>query len=118
MSEHQNDNIFQAVKICHGCKIEKKISEFTTQSSGKIYSRCKKCRSEAFRIRYKTDVDFRYRVQSRSRKKHGSKLEGPITERVNPTCKIIREHHENMAGDPEHLSTEFIQKLLGRKCDV
>jgi hypothetical protein len=32
------------------------------------------------------------------------------------TCRIIRKHHEDMKDDPEHLTTEFIQKLIGREC--
>jgi hypothetical protein len=31
-------------------------------------------------------------------------------------CNIIKKHHEEMKGDPNHLSTEFIQTLVGRKC--
>jgi hypothetical protein len=37
---------------------------------------------------------------------------------ANETCKIIKEHHEEMKNDPERLPTEFIQKLLGTKCEV
>ena len=32
------------------------------------------------------------------------------------TCEIIHKHHDEMRDDPEALSTEFIQKLVGRKC--
>ncbi len=32
------------------------------------------------------------------------------------TCKILREHAEEMKDDPEHLTTEFMQKLIGIKC--
>jgi len=32
------------------------------------------------------------------------------------TCEIIREHHEEMKDDPEHLTTEFMQMMIGRKC--
>jgi hypothetical protein len=33
------------------------------------------------------------------------------------TCKIITEHHEQMKDDPEHLTTDFIQKVVGEKCE-
>ena len=33
------------------------------------------------------------------------------------TCEIIKKHHEDMKDDLESLSTEFIQKMIGRKCD-
>lgn len=32
------------------------------------------------------------------------------------TCDIIKSHHEFMKNDPEHLTTDFIQKKVGRKC--
>ncbi len=32
------------------------------------------------------------------------------------TCKILREHAKEMKDDPEHLTTEFMQKLIGIKC--
>ena len=33
-------------------------------------------------------------------------------------CKLIKKHHVDLKDDPEHLTTEFIQKLIGVKCDV
>jgi len=33
------------------------------------------------------------------------------------TCEIIKKHHEILKEDPEHLPTEFIQKLIGIDCD-
>jgi hypothetical protein len=33
------------------------------------------------------------------------------------TCEIIKKHHEKLKEDPDHLSTEFIQKLIGIDCD-
>ena len=33
------------------------------------------------------------------------------------TCNIIKKHHEDMKDDPEALSTEFIQKIIGVKCN-
>lgn len=32
------------------------------------------------------------------------------------TCKILKEHAKEMQDDPEHLTTEFMQKLIGIKC--
>jgi len=31
-------------------------------------------------------------------------------------CKILKKHHEQLKDDPEHLSTEFLQKIIGIKC--
>jgi len=33
------------------------------------------------------------------------------------TCNIIKKHHVDMKDDPESLSTEFIQNIIGIKCD-
>ena len=32
------------------------------------------------------------------------------------TCNIIKQHHESMKDDPEHLTTEFIKKLIKVDC--
>ena len=34
----------------------------------------------------------------------------------NPVCTILKKHHEEMKDDPESLSTEFIQDIIGVKC--
>ena len=31
-------------------------------------------------------------------------------------CNIIKKHHNDMKNDPEHLTTDFIQKMVGIKC--
>ena len=33
-----------------------------------------------------------------------------------PACSILVEHHEAMKDDPEHLTTEFIKKLIKVDC--
>jgi len=38
--------------------------------------------------------------------------------RKKSTCTTITEHHETMKDDPEHLSTDFIQKLIGKDCKI
>ncbi len=32
------------------------------------------------------------------------------------TCELIKEHHENMKNDPEHLTTSFIQYIVKKRC--
>ena len=32
------------------------------------------------------------------------------------TCDTLKDHHEDLKHDPESLSTEFIQQLIGSKC--
>lgn len=36
---------------------------------------------------------------------------------IPDTCTIIRGHHEILKDDPERLSSDFIQKIVGKKCD-
>lgn len=81
-------------KICTRCNVEKPVSEFISRD-GKPISWCRGCRASYVR----------------EYQKHYRKCE--VKEH---TCTIIREHHEEMKDDPEHLTTEFMQKMLGRKC--
>jgi len=41
-----------------------------------------------------------------------------LNERINKlrTCNILKKHAEEMKDDPEHLSTKFLQKLIGINC--
>ena len=53
--------------------------------------------------------------------KHQGKRGGSIHEKVidpkrRDACVTMRVHHKEMKDDPEHLSTEFIQTVIGRKC--
>jgi len=38
------------------------------------------------------------------------------THRGDATCQILREHAEDMKDDPERLSTEFMQRMIGVRC--
>jgi len=33
------------------------------------------------------------------------------------TCTILKQHAEELKNDPERLSTEFMQKMIGVKCN-
>ena len=33
-------------------------------------------------------------------------------------CTIIKKHHDDLIDDPERLSTDFIQKIIGSNCDI
>ena len=33
------------------------------------------------------------------------------------TCEILKKHHKDLADDPERLSTEFLNEIIGRKCE-
>jgi hypothetical protein len=51
------------------------------------------------------------RIDEIAFKKHVSKSQ------LN-TCAIIKTHHKMLEKDPERLSTDFIQKIVGKKCDT
>lgn len=48
------------------------------------------------------------------RKQFNEKLD----DRSFTCCKILKEHHDVLKEDPEHLTTEFIKKMSGCKCKV
>jgi hypothetical protein len=49
------------------------------------------------------------------RKRYGTDPETPPA-REN-ACEILKKHRETLREDPERLSTEFMQKLIGIDCD-
>jgi hypothetical protein len=70
------------------------------------------------RERYHTDPLFRERQKEvgrlRWRRLHPTAI--PRIPKPDIVCQIIQEHHETLKDDPEHLPTEFIQKLIGVRC--
>ena len=32
------------------------------------------------------------------------------------TCELLKEHHDNLKDDPEHLSCDFLKKIIGVDC--
>ena len=94
------------MKRCSKCVIEKDESEFHTYNrKGKTYtdSYCKTCKK-------KYSIAWFNRLSVKERAEYYSQHRG------NKTCNIIKNHHEEMKDDPEHMTTEFIQKIVGRKC--
>ena len=75
------------MKTCTKCGKEKEEGEFYPYPNGKLTSQCKRC----------------YCI-------HNNKPRKP---RV---CDALTQHHNQLKDDPEHLTTEFIQKLVGVKC--
>lgn len=113
-------------KICSKCKIEQSTSEFykrATTNDG-LAQWCKSCRSKYFKKRWKEDPAFRKRQIKytneyiKKRKQEDREFAKNYNELVYKyqICKIIRNHHEELKDDPEHLTTEFIQSIMGVKC--
>jgi hypothetical protein len=90
------------MKRCTKCGMEKDESEFYKDSRNNNNPRswCKKCEGTLCRLLW--------------RKHHPNPSNRG---RVPKVCKIIRKHHEEMKDDPNHLTTDFIQKMVGRNCN-
>lgn len=125
------------MKTCTKCGISKDESEFHKDSKNPdgLRSRCKICISiknkefyyslseEEKKKRCINSCIYQYKIRIRNGSNPQKKIENVgitkhKTDHVNyEVCKIILKHHEDMKDDPEHLSTEFIQKLIKVKCN-
>jgi hypothetical protein len=134
-------------KRCTKCGEVKPIEEFTSnKSNGHIYKKswCKKCVAARAANPYQTDPEYHERYneyQRRWRQKYrihqvcvlcGKPLEfyqkkycltcialrtGRRTGRPASCCDILSKHHNDLAKDPEHLTTDFIKKLSRCECE-
>lgn len=107
------------MKCCTKCKQSKPESDFYGFKSGGLHSWCKACeiiisRERNARLRLDTrDIPKQYN----GRRNKESVLKIRNTDLKNKSaCSIIHSHHNMAKDDPEHLTTEFIQKIVGRKC--
>lgn len=94
-------------KRCSSCGKIKPLDEFynrTISKDGKSYI-CKQCQKKYFT----EHKDKRNKWREEYYKKHPEKVRQYEKNRV---CKILREHHDDVADDPEHLSTDFIASLI------
>ena len=113
------------MKVCGKCREEKDDTEFYRGGHGQLYSYCKKCWSiytAAYsENRKNSDPTYKEKILIKNRetsRRYYSNPENRKRKYSIQTCKIIRDHHEDLKDDPEHLTTEFIQKLVGSKCDI
>jgi hypothetical protein len=65
--------------------------------------------SEAKRGKPKSE-ETRRKMSEAQKKRYGTDPNTPTGRAI--TCEILKKHHETLNEDPEHLSTEFIQKLI------
>jgi hypothetical protein len=63
----------------------------------------------------KLSPETRKKMREAQKKRYGTDPNTPTGREI--TCEIITKHHEILKEDPERLSTEFIQKLIGIDCD-
>lgn len=125
MSEDEHN-----MKLCKLCKVEKPGTEFyrTKMTKDGLRGHCKQCIKEYNKnynkthtrkpyAKFKTREEF-IENQSINKKKwwDEQKSSGKFVH-TDSICRIIKKHHELMKDDPEHLSTVFLQELVGRRCE-
>ena len=119
-------NKHQTVECCSQCGTKSSLT------SPIIKSLCLPCRSKEWELKYKHECEeknLKHRLTYLKQKK--SKLLEQEDKRLKDlkylkknkekklntkTCKILKEHVKEMKNDPEHLTTKFMQKLIGIKC--
>jgi len=96
----------------HSEEARKKMSEVR---KGKIVSEeIRRKMSEAGKGKTKSE-EQRRKMSEAQRKRYGTDPKKPTGREI--TCEIIKEHHKTLKEDPEHLSTDFIQKIIGINCN-
>jgi hypothetical protein len=113
-------------KKCNTCGITKPVSDYYKRGDDKTkyHAECKVCSAKATAERLKNPINRKKYNESNKIRNAKARREQGIPERAPGTgnlrwkgaCTIIKKHHETMKDDPERLSTEFIQNLMGRKC--
>ena len=107
------------MKTCPKCKELKTDSDFYKIKSGHLHSWCKSCEIAASRKRNESlRLDTRdIPKQYNGRRNKDSILKIRNSDLKNKSvCSIIHSHHETLKDDPDRLSTEFIQKMVGKVC--
>jgi hypothetical protein len=118
------------MKECSTCRETKPVSEFyknKARSDG-LQHQCKICTNAVTNTyrkrRLKNDPEYRKRrneLQRLVHKKAYWEIKGGnvkvYTSQKERVCKIIKEHHDDMKDDPEHLTTEFLKSLLRVDCN-
>jgi len=115
--------ILYMTKICPICKTEKPILDFYKDKRQGIRPRCKSCskldatnwrKSKSIPKVKLTDIEKRERqntYQREYRKTHKYQKNYQ-----KETCNFLKKHHEELKDDPDHLSCDFLKKIIGVDC--
>jgi hypothetical protein len=132
----------EVTKVCTKCGIEKLHSEFyhlKYKNMDRLKSECKSCSNkrglQIHTKRYLEDKEYREKITTKNREYRKKRYnEDPIYRkkclehqrsinrkkgmgpRTNKVCDILKEHHEELKDDPEHLSCDFLKKIIGVDC--
>jgi hypothetical protein len=108
-------------KTCTKCKQEKDLGDFYRTKIGYVHSWCKQC--EINRGITRPAIHTRNLPGQYGGKASKLTLLTDIRNQdlmaksaCKSACKILKIHHEKMKGDPEHLTTTFLQDLMYKKC--
>jgi len=119
------------MRTCIHCNVEKNNSEFyrmKKDSKGKQLW-CKVCQKDYTNTRYQWNLanvpnylkirnEYQKEYSRKRRRAAGLPERGVRGVYTGVVCTMIKQHHEKMKDDPEHLTTDFMQKMLGRKCNL
>lgn len=117
------------MRTCPKCNTEKEDTEFyknKKDANGK-QTVCKECQKvyakDLYHSRVENEPDFRAKRNKyqcdylrKKRRAAGIPERGIRGAYTGVICNMIKKHHEEQKDDPEHLTTEFMQKILGRRC--
>lgn len=100
------------VKRCSKCGEDKPVSEFykNRQTKDGLQPECKSCKNKYQDAKRKANPE-KFNAYHRKWYKANSEK---IREQHNKSamCKVLKKHHEDVKDDPEHLSTDFIRRII------
>lgn len=79
------------------------------QTTVKGFGWCLRCRSEYYKCATRTEIENNRIAAFENADKHTELLLGCSK---HGTCDVLAAHHEILSSDPEHLTTEFLVKLI------
>ena len=86
---------------------------------------CKQCCSIYYnqysKKKWKTDLEYRERRKEYFRRYMSNPENALRHYKYNDhkkACKLIQKHHDEMKDDPDRLTTAFIQRIVGTRCDI
>jgi len=103
------------MKRCSKCGIEKDESAFHKRHDG-LSSWCKDCVYDYHHKKHRRNCIRCGNEVEKYQSKYCVHCAAMIRGKKGDACSIIKRHHTMMKEDPERLTTEFMQKITGRKC--
>jgi len=99
--------------VCSNCGVDEKYAKGLCQ---KCYNK-KRMEDDPERIKNMIKKSQQKYHQKKYDENPSMKKESLERFRRSQVCKIIKKHHNDMKDDPESLSTEFMQEMIGVNCN-